>query len=84
MGDDVVGVLGEHRGLLEVCELVGTEGAPLLAGYKPRAYTELVDGQRIAAAGCLPILHMRGFQSSKKLPPALEADVVHRAQRPVR
>jgi quinolinate synthase len=71
---------GERRGLMEVCELVGTEGERLLEGFKPRAYTELVEGQRIAAAGCLPILHMRDFQSSGKLPPALEADVLQRAQ----
>lgn len=32
----------------------------------------------LAQAGCVPILHMRGFQKGGKLPDALEQDIVSR------
>jgi hypothetical protein len=32
----------------------------------------------LAQAGCEPILHMRGFQKTGVLPPALEADILSR------
>ena len=35
-------------------------------------------GASVAALGCAPILHMRGFQRGGRLPPALVADVVAR------
>ena len=64
--------------LMSVCGKVSTPGEALLEAYRPRAYVEQIDGRSLASAGCEPILHMRGFQSSKKLPPALEADILGR------
>ncbi len=65
--------------LLGVCAKIGTPGEALLAGYAPRPYAEkLRDGRSIAAAGCEPILHMRGFQAAKRLPDALVADIIER------
>ncbi|EIE23775.1 hypothetical protein COCSUDRAFT_23649 [Coccomyxa subellipsoidea C-169] len=67
--------------LLGVCAKIGTPGEALLAGYAPRPYAEkLRDGRSIAAAGCEPILHMRGFQAAKRLPDALVADIMGRKQ----
>ena len=59
---------------MSVCAKVGTPGEALLEAYRPRAYAEQVNGRSLASAGCEPILHMRGFQATKQLPPALEAD----------
>lgn len=57
----------------------GTPGEALLEAFRPRAYTEAMpDGRSIAAAGCEPILYMRGFQAAKRLPDALVADVLSR------
>ncbi len=64
--------------LMSVCAKVGTPGEALLEAYRPRAYVEQVNGRSLASAGCEPILHMRGFQTTKKLPPALEADILSR------
>ena len=63
-----------------VCERVGSPaGEALLAAFKPRPYTELVGGKTMAQAGCVPILHMRGFQKGGALPPALVEDIAARA-----
>ncbi|CAL8471866.1 g11408 [Coccomyxa elongata] len=65
--------------LLGVCAKIGTPGEALLEAFRPRAYTEpMADGRSIAAAGCEPILYMRGFQASKRLPDALVADILSR------
>ena len=64
--------------LMSVCAKIGTPGEALLEAYRPRAYVEQVNGRSLASAGCEPILHMRGFQSTKKLPSALEADILSR------
>ncbi|KAL4443002.1 hypothetical protein ABPG77_008493 [Micractinium sp. CCAP 211/92] len=67
------------QALQTVCERVGSPaGEALLEGFKPRPYTELVDGKTMAQAGCVPILHMRGFQKGGKLPDALAEDIVSR------
>lgn len=66
------------QALLGVCQKVGTEGEALLEAYKPQPYTELVGGKTMAQAGCLPILHMRGFQKGGKLPDDLEKDIITR------
>ena len=63
-----------------MCERVGA-GPPaeaLLEAYKPRAYAERVGGRTMAQAGCLPILHMRGFQKGGSLPQALVDDITSR------
>ncbi|PRW56007.1 quinolinate chloroplastic [Chlorella sorokiniana] len=59
--------------LTTVCERVGTPGEALLEAFKPRPYTELVGGKTMAQAGCVPILHMRGFQKGGQLPADLVA-----------
>ncbi|KAK9864833.1 hypothetical protein WJX84_004116 [Apatococcus fuscideae] len=65
--------------LFKVCDRFGTPGQALLEAYRPKQYTQLINGRSIAEAGCEPILHMRGFQRSKALPAALEADIKQRA-----
>jgi quinolinate synthase len=65
--------------LLRVCRRVGdAAGEALLEGHKPRPYEELVGGKTMAQAGCVPILHMRGFQKGGRLPDALVADITSR------
>lgn len=64
---------------MSVCNRVGTPGEVLLEAYKPRAYTETVNGRSMASAGCEPILYMRDFQSSGRLPDALVDDISSRA-----
>ena len=63
---------------MSVCERVNTPGEALLEAYKPRAYTEAVNGRSMAQAGCEPILHMRAFQSSGRLPDSLVQDIASR------
>ena len=67
--------------LQSVAERIGTPGEALLEAFRPRTYAERVNGRSLAAAGCEPILHMRAFQKEKRLPDALVADVLLRAQR---
>lgn len=50
-----------------------------LSAHAPRIYTEQVAGQTVAQLGELPIRHMRDFQRSGHLPPALIADMRARA-----
>ena len=69
-----------RRSLQHVCDLVGTKGEFMLEGNKPESYTDTVDGRSMAVAGCEPILHMRGFQKTKMLPPELEADIYGRLE----
>jgi len=72
--------------LLAVCERVGgAPGKAALAGFEPRAYgagaiaeTGPTAGMSVAQAGCVSILHMRGFQKDKSLPAALAEDIVTR------
>lgn len=66
------------RALMSVCERVNTPGEALLEAFKPRAYTETVNGRSMAQAGCEPILHMRDFQSSGRLPDSLVQDIASR------
>ncbi len=42
-----------------------------LAGFHPRRYTDTIDGRTMADLGSEPILHMRHFQQTGELPPAL-------------
>lgn len=68
--------------LLSVCQRVGSPaGEALLAPFRPRAYSERTpDGRSIAAAGCGPILHMRHFQQTRRLPDSLVDKIVAHAQ----
>ena len=65
------------QALLRVAERVGSPGgAATLVAFEPRKYEEAAPGGgSIAAAGCVPILHMRDFQASKRLSETLLADV---------
>lgn len=65
--------------LMSVAQKSGSDaGRALLEAFKPREYADTVGGRSMAEAGCEPILHMRGFQKSGKLPPALDADILQR------
>jgi quinolinate synthase len=62
--------------LLGVCGRVGAPGGEAaLAAFKPRAYAERVGGKTVAAAGCVPILHMRHFSQKKVLGDVLVDDI---------
>ena len=54
------------------------KGEAMLEAFKPRPYTERVGGKSMAAAGCVPILHMRGFQKAGHLPEGLVDDIASR------
>ncbi len=49
-----------------------------LAPYAPREYTELIAGRKAAEIGGEPILHMRAFSRTGRLPDALVSDVLTR------
>ena len=66
--DALMDVLGRVRG-----------GDPTLAAYEPKKYAERLGGETVAAVGSQPILHMRAFQASGRLPDALIADIRGRA-----
>ncbi|KAK9814582.1 hypothetical protein WJX72_008196 [[Myrmecia] bisecta] len=66
------------RALMGVCQKFGTPGETLLEAFRPRAYQETVNGRSMAQAGCQPILHMRAFQTGKRLPDALVDDILMR------
>lgn len=62
--------------LESVCAAVGGAGeSAALAAFTPRPYTERIGGKSVAAAGCVPILHMRHFTRAKELGPDLIADI---------
>ncbi|MEQ1502646.1 MAG: quinolinate synthase NadA [Myxococcota bacterium] len=52
-----------------------------LAAWRPKVYAEPVDGRSAADLGSEPILHMRAFQRTGRLPDALVTDVRTRAPR---
>uniref|UniRef100_A0A0D6QTN3 Quinolinate synthase, chloroplastic n=2 Tax=Araucaria cunninghamii TaxID=56994 RepID=A0A0D6QTN3_ARACU len=65
--------------LLNVCRLVDTSQEFLLSTYEAQRFeTSMLSGHSIADLGCEPILHMRHFQSSGKLPDKLVYQVLHR------
>ncbi len=65
--------------LLSIADRFGAPGgAAALAPYKPRPYTERIGGKSVAAAGCVPILHMRHFSKTKELGAPLVEDIKSR------
>ncbi|KAI4336235.1 hypothetical protein L6164_014784 [Bauhinia variegata] len=63
--------------LLKVCHHLPDEGN-LLSEYKAEWFkSETPNGKSIADVGCEPILHMRGFQATKKLPEKLVGQILH-------
>ncbi len=64
---------------MSVLDRVGSPaGEALLSAFQPRSYAEQAGGRSIAQAGCEPILHMRAFQQTKRLPDALVNDILTR------
>lgn len=62
-----------------VCRLIGEPGgAAALARYEPEKYPIGVGGMTMAQAGCISIMHMRGFQKGKTLPAELVQDIAGR------
>ena len=55
--------------LFDVLEAVGTDRD--MRPLEPKKYTELINGRTAADIGCEPILHMRHFQRTDRLPDAL-------------
>ena len=64
--------------LLDVLRVVGTEREPTLAAYRPRRAAGTIAGRSAVDLGSEPILHMRAFQRTGRLPDALVRDVVTR------
>jgi len=65
--------------LLSLLRRIDVVPGATLAVYEPKQYTELVTGRTAADLGGEPILHMRDFQRSGRLPDTLVQDVVTRA-----
>lgn len=61
-------------GLLDLLELIGHDEAQLQA-YRPRQQGLLTSGGQIAVEGTVPILYMRDFQRTGKLPDRLIAAI---------
>jgi quinolinate synthase len=61
--------------LMNVCQKVGTGSEDGLSPWKPRPYSELIQGKTMAQAGCIPILHMRHFQKNGFLSKDLAHDM---------
>ena len=66
--------------LMTLLERLPTAAPSELEPYRPRQYRELVGGRTAAELGGEPILHMRGFQQTGRLPDALENDIIGRQQ----
>ncbi|MEE9384742.1 MAG: hypothetical protein V3V08_15165 [Nannocystaceae bacterium] len=52
-------------------DLLRREGVAQLDAFRPRQYNERIAGRWLAEVGSQPILHMRAFQDSGRLPEAL-------------
>jgi quinolinate synthase len=62
----------------DLLERIGAVEGAVLAPYHPKEYAERIDGRTTAEVGGQPILHMRHFQKTGELSPALVDDVVSR------
>jgi quinolinate synthase len=65
--------------LLDLCRKIGTLTPETLAPFYPKTYVEMIGGRTAADLGSEPILHMRHFQTSGQMAPALVEDVLTRA-----
>ncbi|KAF3436752.1 hypothetical protein FNV43_RR19503 [Rhamnella rubrinervis] len=63
--------------LLKVCQQLPDETNALAAYEADRYKLQTPNGKSIADVGCEPILHMRQFQASKKLPEKLVYQILH-------
>jgi quinolinate synthase len=66
------------RALMSLLERVDVEPGSNLIPFEPRKYTQQIRGRTAADLGGEPILHMRAFQRTGKLPEALVKDVLRR------
>lgn len=64
--------------LLDLLHELGEAPAKRLAPFEPRKYVEPVDGRTVADLGGEPILHMRAYQRTGRLPDALVQDILTR------
>lgn len=65
--------------LLKVCHVVDTSKEVILSAYRAQRFdTSMLSGHSIADLGCEPILHMRHFQSTGKLPENLVLQVLNK------
>lgn len=67
-------------GLERVLDAIDTPREAGLAAHRPKVYAEPVDGRSAADLGSEPILHMRAFQRTGRLPDALVDDVRARSR----
>lgn len=67
------------QALFSVLSKVGTKEEGDLAGFKPRQYTELIQGKPAALLGSVPILEMRHFQAHKEFSQEFILDVLTRS-----
>jgi quinolinate synthase len=70
------------RALISLLERVDTEPGSNLVPFEPRKYVQQIRGRTAAELGGEPILHMRAFQRSGRLPEALVQDVLTRSASP--
>lgn len=66
-------------GLVDVLQALAAGKTERLAGLAPRMDRALPGGGDAVALGSVPILHMRGFQRTGRLPQALVDDILGRA-----
>ncbi len=65
--------------MIDVLQTVkDTQSRERMAAYEPRKYAETLGGRTVADVGGEPILHMRAFQKSGRLPDALMTAVAAR------
>lgn len=67
--------------LLGLLERVDVEPGSNLVPFEPRKYVQQIVGRTAADLGGEPILHMRAFQRSGRLPDELVSDILTRAER---
>jgi quinolinate synthase len=68
--------------LLAVLERIEVVPGVHLAAFEPKKYAERIAGRTAADLGGEPILHMRAFQRTQRLPDALVKDIATRQLRP--
>jgi len=73
--------MNDLEALLAVMSACGTDFQSSLTPYRPRPYTERIDGRSAAELGCIPILNMRDFQRTGSLSSVLVDDIQHRVTR---
>jgi quinolinate synthase len=68
------------RALIGLLERVDIEPVSNLVPFEPRKYVQQIRGRSAADLGGEPIVHMRGFQRTGRLPETLVQDVLTRSK----